>query len=136
MVSYFKSTTSFKNILSTLDTLTSRFETVAACWARAEKAGRTISLTQFEALSTSAILVIARRLDIADAIDPTTQLIVERLIQLWLTRPEIGFMPPDSRPETYLILDETANAGSLARLDDLLLMGRANGVSVILSSLS
>jgi hypothetical protein len=119
-----------KNTLSTLDALTSRFETIAACWAHAEKAGRTISLTQFEALSTSAILVIPRRLDIADAIDPMIRLIFERLIRLWLARPDTGFLPPDCRPETYVILDETAKAGSLARLDDIVLM-RAKGVSVV-----
>ena len=131
---YFKPDDTLKNTLSTLDTLTSRFETVAACWAHAEKAGRTISLTQFEALSTSAILVIPRRLEVADAVDPTIRLIFERLIHLWLARPDIRFLPPDSRPETYVILDETAKAGSLARLDDLLLMGRAKGVSVTIAA--
>ena len=131
---YFKPDDTLKNTQSTLDTLTSRFETVAACWAHAEKAGRTISLTQFEALSTSAILVSPRRLEVADAVDPTIRLIFERLIHLWLARPDIRFLPPDSRPETYVILDETAKAGSLARLDDLLLMGRAKGVSVTIAA--
>ena len=111
-----------QNTLSTLDTLTSRFESVAACWAHAEKAGRTISLTQFEALSTSAILFIPRRLDIADAIDPTTRLIFERLIRLWLARPDTRYLPPDCRQETYVILDETTKAGSLARLNDIVLI--------------
>ena len=130
---YFKPEGTLKNTLSTLDTLTSRFETVAACWANAEREGRTISLKDFEACSTSAILVIPRRLDIADAIDPTIRLIFERLIHLWLARPDIRFLPPDLRPETHVILDETAKAGNLARLDELLLMGRAKGVSVTLA---
>jgi hypothetical protein len=131
---YFKPETTLKNTLSTLDTLTSRFETVAACWANAEKEGRTISLNQFEASPNSAILVIPRRLDIADAIDPTIRLIFERLIHLWLARPDLRFLPPDIRPDTHVILDETAKAGNLARLDDLLLMGRAKGVSVTLAA--
>ncbi len=127
---YFKHKECLKNTLSILDTLTSRFEPVAACWAHAEKAGRTISLTEFEALSASAILFIPRRLDIADAIDPTTRMIFERLIRLWLARPDTRYLPPDCRQETYVILDETTKAGSLARLNDLVLM-RAKGVSVV-----
>ena len=68
---YFKPETTLRNTLSTLDTLTSRFETLAASWAKAEAEGRTLSLRDFAASSTSAILVIPRRLDIPDAVDPT-----------------------------------------------------------------
>ena len=131
---YFKPEATLKNTLSTLDTLTSRFETVAACWANAEKEGRTISLNAFEASPGGCILVIPRRLDIADAIDPTIRMVFERLIHLWLARPDVRFLPPEQRPETHVILDETAKAGSLARLDDLLLMGRAKGVSVTVAA--
>jgi len=131
---YFKPETTLKNTLSTLDTLTSRFETIAACWAKAEREGRTLSMSEFEAAATGAILVIPRRLDIADAVDPTIRLIFERLIHLWLARPDLRFLPPDLRPETHVVLDEAAKAGALTRLDDLLLMGRAKGVSVTLAA--
>jgi hypothetical protein len=131
---YFQPETTLKNTLSTLDTLTSRFETVAACWAHAEREGHIMSLKEFEAARSGAILVIPRRLDIADAVDPTIRLIFERLIHLWLSRPDVRFLSTEERPETYVLLDETAKAGSLAHLDDLLLMGRAKGVSVILAA--
>jgi hypothetical protein len=67
-------------------------------------------------------------------VDPTIRLIFERLIHLWLSRADVRFLPPEDRPETYVLLDETAKAGHLAHLDDLLLMGRAKGVSVILAA--
>jgi hypothetical protein len=130
---FFEPRETFNNTLSTLDTIISRFETVAACWAHAEQEGLSFSLTEFEALPGSAILVIPRRLDIPRAIDPTIRLIFERLANIWLARPNIS--PEDKFPqETHVIIDETPKVGCLDRLHDLLLMGRSKGVSVMLST--
>jgi type IV secretory pathway TraG/TraD family ATPase VirD4 len=133
LTKYFKPEATLKNTLSTLDTLTSRFETVAACWAQAEQEGRTLSLAAFEASRAGAILVIPRRHDIADAVDPTIRLVFERLIHLFLSRPDTRFLPPDLRPETHILLDEVAKAGNLTRLDDLLLMGGAKGAYITIA---
>ena len=131
---YFEPHDTLQNTRSTLDTITSRFETLAASWFKAEQEGRSLSLDHFVSSMTPGILVIPRRLDIAYAVDPIIRLVFERLIQLWLARTDNRLLPPDQRPDTQVILDETAKAGKLTQLDDLLLMGRSKGVSVTLAA--
>ena len=120
---YFEPHDTLQNTRSTLDTITSRFETLAASWFKAEQEGRSLSLDHFVSSMTPGILVIPRRLDIAYAVDPIIRLVFERLIQLWLARTDNRLLPPNQRPDTQVILDETAKAGKLTQLDDLLLMG-------------
>lgn len=128
---YFKPESTFKNTLSTLDTLVSRYETVAACWARAQEMGNAISLNDW--LRTSSVLVISRNQDVRQALDPTNQLLFQRLFELLLAGPEVKSLPPEGRPRTWICLDEAAKAGELKALDDVLLQGGSKGISVILA---
>jgi hypothetical protein len=128
---YFKPESTFKNTLSTLDTLVSRYETVAASWARAQEIGNAISLHDW--LRTSSVLVISRNQDVRQALDPTNQLLFQRLFELLLAGPEVGSLPPEGRPRTWIFLDEAAKAGELKALDDVLLQGGSKGISVILA---
>jgi hypothetical protein len=128
---YFQPETTFKNTLSTLDTLVSRFETVAAAWEAAEREGNSISIGEWS--RSSSILVISRHHHVAQALDPANRLVFQLVAQNILGGPEADTFPQDRRPLISLFLDELGKAGKLPALDDLLLQGRSKGVSAVLA---
>jgi hypothetical protein len=88
---YFKPESTFKNTLSTLDTLVSRYETVAACWARAEESGKAISISDW--LRSNSILVITRNQDVRQAPGPHESTAVPAIVRTAPGRPRDKFAP-------------------------------------------
>ncbi|HRI12457.1 MAG TPA: type IV secretion system DNA-binding domain-containing protein [Verrucomicrobiota bacterium] len=114
----------FQNILSTLLTLTSPYEIIAAAW---DKAGKFVSLRRW--LEDESILVLGNDEANRVAMDTMNRLIFQRLSELILGQSEVS--APDPR-QTWLFLDEVREMGRLEGLSRLLTKGRSKGVAAVL----
>ena len=124
---YWEPLATFQNVLSTLDSLVSRYETVAAAWSRAAEAGRKVSLQDWA--KSSMVLVLGNDERIRPALDPMNRAIFERVVQLLIGGEELV---AQGGARTWVFLDEAAKAGKLPGLDNLLLKGRSKGVCAVL----
>lgn len=114
----------FQNILSTVLTVTSSFEIIAACWDRAQ-----VKVSLREWISSEGILVLGNDEQNRSAIDTINRLVFQRLSELMLAQPEIH--PPNPR-RTWIFLDEVREMGRLEGMSRLLTKGRSKGVTVAL----
>ncbi len=127
--------TTTANTLSTLHVLVSRYETVAASWAHAEKEGRTLSLTQFADIASTGICVIPQRPDIARATKPLVELQLQHISSRWLARPEVNCYPPNQQWRTYAVFDEVQEAGKFIPLPSLCLQSRSKAVTLVVTAI-
>ncbi|MFO1459312.1 MAG: type IV secretion system DNA-binding domain-containing protein [Verrucomicrobiota bacterium] len=112
----------FQNILSTVLTVTSSFEIIAAAW---DRAGEKLSLRRW--VASEGILMLGNDEMNRAALDTINRLLFQRLSELMLGQSEVS--SGDSR-RTWIFLDEVREMGRLEGLPRLLTKGRSKGVSV------
>jgi len=112
----------FQNILSTVLTVTSSFEIIAAAWDRAKEQ---LSLRQW--MRGEEVIVLGNDEQNRSAIETINRLLFQRLSELMLAEDEV--QPGDPR-RTWIFLDEVREMGRLEGLPRLLTKGRSKGVAL------
>lgn len=115
-------------ILATLDLVRREFEVLGALWdAPWENPERRFSLTEWT--KGTGVMVLGPSTLAEEVINPLNRLILDRVGQLVLDRPE----DPGREPSrTWLFLDEFPRLGKMPRIESMMTNGRSKGLVVVL----
>jgi type IV secretory pathway TraG/TraD family ATPase VirD4 len=112
------------NVMATVNVVTDPFLAVAACWHRAELAGRAVSLSDW--LQQESILVLGNSHKARPAVQALNRVVFTQVSQLILDQPE------DLNRRNWIFLDEVRQAGRLSALTDFMVEGRKRGACLCL----
>ena len=117
-------------VMSTVATKLTPYESIAAMWDEAYEAGRKISLSEWAThrQHQNCVLVLGNNERARAAMDRINQVIFKRVCELLLDLPE----DRDGSRRNWVFLDELGDAGKLEGLSSLLTKGRSKGVCVVL----
>jgi Type IV secretion-system coupling protein DNA-binding domain len=119
---YFFDKKTIGSVLSTLDTKTLAFESIAACW---ETATRKFSLEEF--VSNECILILGNSETSRHSIDAINRCLFKRASDLTLNQSE------STSRRSWFFVDELSEAGRLPGIVSLLKKGRSKGACVALA---
>lgn len=117
-------------IMATVATKMTPYESIAAMWDLAIDAGRKISLSDWASHrgKDNCVLILGNNERARAAIDRINQVIFKRVSELLLDQPE----DRTGSRRSWLFLDEIGEAGKLEGLTSVLTKGRSKGVCVVL----
>ena len=105
-----------------------QFAVVASLW---EQAARRITLHEFDKPETEGILVLGRDVENMATLAPINRLLLTRLGQIQLNRPEDR--PRAFPSDCFYILDEFHNLGFLSEFEEVATTGRSKGLSLAIA---
>lgn len=115
-------------ILATLDLVRREFEVLGALWDEPwESPERRFSLTQWS--KGGGVMVLAPSTMAEEVTGPLNRLLLDRVGQLVLNRPEEANSTPS---RTWLFLDEFPRLGKMPRIESLMTNGRSKGLVAVL----
>lgn len=117
-------------IMATVATKMTPYESIAAMWDRAQEKGRQISLQEWVADrgKDNCVLILGNNERARAAIDRINQVVFKRVAELLLDQSE----DRAGTRRSWLFLDEIGEAGKLDGLTSLLTKGRSKGACVVL----
>lgn len=129
VISYFGATNETNlSVWSTLQTKVSRYEPIAAGFAKAKES---VSLSKWMTDPTGSVIVLRTNQAVREAIDNINAVLFRRLSELILDLPDT--ISHGEMARTWVVLDELRDAGKLDGLRALLNMGRSKGSTVVIS---
>jgi hypothetical protein len=118
-------------VLSTVDLVRREFEVVAALMDEPSRdPDRRFSLTEW--MESSEILVLGPSVLAEETINPLNRLIIERIGQLVLDRPEHDPSTGTNPSRTWMFLDEFPRLGRMHRMESMMTNGRSKGLVAVL----
>lgn len=118
---YFSEEKTLHNILATVRSRLSPFESIAAMWMRASES---VSLREW--VQGEFVLVLASNESVRAPLDAINRVIFKRITELVLAEEESAMR------RSWFFLDEVREAGKLPGLSPLLIKGRSKGACVVL----
>ncbi|NEZ61043.1 type IV secretory system conjugative DNA transfer family protein [Adonisia turfae] len=117
-----------QSILTTILVYLNQFAVIAALWEQSE---RHISLREFDQPGHEGILILGRDVENMAVMASLNQLILTRLGQIQLMRPED---PSYSRlSDVFWILDEFHTLSALPEFEEVATTGRSKGISLVIA---